>query len=196
MIRLLLLGGVGYGVYWLYKRSPAGGGSGSTPVSNTPDFDFFDFFSPVVPVDNLSPNLPPVGGGGGVGTRGIRNNNPGNIKWSSANNWKGQTGKDAQGFVIFDKVENGVRALSKLLDSYDKAGVNTIEGIVRRYTAGDNAVIQGNYMAALEKAVGVKRDYKLNKYLHRIPLVAGIINFENGKQPWTIGEITLWSSLA
>lgn len=195
MIRLLLLGGIGYGVYWLYKQSPAGGGV-SVPVDKKPDFDFFDFLSPVVPVDNLSPNLPPVGGGGGVGTRGIRNNNPGNIKWSSANNWKGQVGKDAQGFVIFDKVENGVRALNRILNSYDSAGVNTIEGIVRRYTAGDNATIQDNYMRKLESAVGVKRDFKLNKYLHRIPLIAGIINFENGKNPWTVAELTLWSALA
>jgi len=33
--------------------------------------------------------------------RGIRNNNPANIKWSSGNNRQGQTGKDSAGFVVF-----------------------------------------------------------------------------------------------
>ncbi len=42
----------------------------------------------------------------GVGVpRGIRNNNPLNIKWNAANNWNGQTGSDSGGFCIFNTLK-------------------------------------------------------------------------------------------
>lgn len=50
-------------------------------------------------------------------TRGIRNNNPFNIKYNAANKWQGQTGSDGI-FCKFDTMQNGVRAFKKILETY------------------------------------------------------------------------------
>lgn len=63
----------------------------------------------------------------------IKNNNPGNIRWNSVNNWVGQIGKDSRGFVIFDELKNGTRAMQKLIGNYINSGVNTISKIIYKY---------------------------------------------------------------
>lgn len=42
---------------------------------------------------------------------GIRNNNPGNLRYVPSIKWKGQIGEN-KGFAVFDSVENGVRAMA------------------------------------------------------------------------------------
>lgn len=199
MIRAAIILAVGgAAAWWWFNRAPAGT---VTVHDVTPEEKpWYDFFAPPNPVAVVESSLalPSVGGGGGkVGTqsRGLRNNNPGNIKWSSANNWVGQTGRDDAGFVIFDKPDNGVRALSRVLDSYERAGVNTIDAIVRRYTAGDSQLAQANYSAFLQSRLGVAGNFVLNKFLHRYPLIAGIIQFENGSNPFTKSQIERWMAL-
>ena len=63
---------------------------------------------------------------------GIRLNNPFNIRFSSANMWKGQTGQE-KGFCKFDSLENGVRAGVKLLRNYLNSRTNTISKILNKY---------------------------------------------------------------
>ncbi|UVM14801.1 structural protein [Pseudomonas sp. B21-023] len=67
--------------------------------------------------------------------RGVRNCNPGNIDFSSANNWIGQIGKEPGGrFCVFDTPENGIRALGKLLQTYyNKHGLRTVAAIIKRW---------------------------------------------------------------
>lgn len=67
--------------------------------------------------------------------RGIRNNNPGNIRWGS--DWKGlkKDGKQQDpSFCIFKTPEYGIRALAKLLRNYKQLyGLNTPRKIISRY---------------------------------------------------------------
>ena len=67
--------------------------------------------------------------------RGIRNNNPGNIRWGS--DWKGlkKDGKQQDpSFCIFETPEYGIRALAKLLRNYQRLyGLNTPYRIISRY---------------------------------------------------------------
>lgn len=49
--------------------------------------------------------------------RGIRNNNPLNIRYNQRNCWKGQTGTDGQ-FCKFSSVRFGIRAAVKILVKY------------------------------------------------------------------------------
>jgi len=63
----------------------------------------------------------------------IKNNNPGNIRYNANNNWVGQIGKDYRGFVIFDNLNNGTRAVFRLITNYIQNGHNTIEKILYRY---------------------------------------------------------------
>lgn len=67
--------------------------------------------------------------------RGIRNNNPGNIRWGS--DWKGlkKDGKQQDpSFCVFETPEYGIRALAKLLQNYQLLyGLNTPRKIINRY---------------------------------------------------------------
>ena len=55
--------------------------------------------------------------------RGLRNNNPGNIRNSDATDWKGEvnsTQKRDDAFEEFETIAHGYRALIKLLQNYRK----------------------------------------------------------------------------
>lgn len=77
-----------------------------------------------------------VGQGAGTGsdqTRGVRNNNPLNIEYNSANNWQGQTGTDGR-FAIFEHSKWGFRAAAKLLQNYQKFyGLSTVNELIHRW---------------------------------------------------------------
>jgi hypothetical protein len=71
----------------------------------------------------------------GSNIRNIRNNNLGNIKKNSNNNWQGQvdSGEDKT-FVTFKTPELGVRALKKVIQANINA-TNNIEEYVNRYAS-------------------------------------------------------------
>jgi len=82
--------------------------------------------------------------------RGIRNNNPGNIKINANNNWleKVPLNNNSDGtFEQFYKYKYGIRAMILILIGYiEKQGRNTITKIVERYTSGDTIEQQANYV--------------------------------------------------
>lgn len=115
--------------------------------------------------------------------KGIRNNNPGNIR-DSDDDWQGKVGVDDDGFVIFDTPDNGSRALSKVLDTYQsKHGLNTVSGIIGRWappTENDT----GAYVKRVSDALGVGPDDELDLSGDRkAALMREIIAHENGISP-------------
>lgn len=85
--------------------------------------------------------------------RGIRNNNPGNIKWSASQTFHGQIGQDSAGFIIFDTMENGIRAIAVIIKNYSHLhGLRTVDGIIRRWSVTD----QDAYVANVSAALGVQ----------------------------------------
>lgn len=89
--------------------------------------------------------------------RGVRNNNPGNIDYNRANKWQGQLPpNDAleKRFARFDSPENGIRALGKLLQTYQsKYGLKTVEAIIGRWAPSvENNT--GAYVRAVEQKTG------------------------------------------
>lgn len=50
--------------------------------------------------------------------RGIRNNNPGNIKAFGGIHWRGQRGQDADGFATFSSPRFGLRAIAVIWQDY------------------------------------------------------------------------------
>ncbi len=130
---------------------------------------------------------------GGNASRGIRNNNPGNIEFNSRNNWQGQIGRE-QGnggrFAAFDSTENGIRALARLLQTYSNQGHNTLNSIVRKWApASDNNDV-GAYVRNLQRYVGVGPNDRLNLQdpvvLQKV--VRGIVNHENGRSGMSISD--------
>lgn len=121
-----------------------------------------------------------------VTPRGIRNNNPGNIRNAAGTVWVGQTGIDDAGFCVFDTPEHGIRALAKVLQAYQvKHGLMTIAQMIDRW-APPNENDTEAYTLAVCKACSASPN---NPYLLTPPrlatMVTAIIRHENGEQPYT-----------
>ena len=124
-------------------------------------------------------------------TRGERNNNPGNIRISSANwNGKAPVSRDSA-FETFDTPRNGIRALAKLLRNYQLIhGLDTIGDIIDRW-APDVENDTNAYVAAVcgecEVGADVEIDLKSEKMLAR--LTKAIIRHENGRVIYSDDDI-------
>lgn len=94
-----------------------------------------------------------------MATRGIRNNNPGNIRVSK-DQWEGMTGDDGA-FVTFDSPESGVRALAKNLQSYGRQGYDSIEKIINRWAPPSENETQ-SYINSVVSATGIPATQSLD----------------------------------
>lgn len=117
--------------------------------------------------------------------RGIRNNNPGNIR-ISANPWRGKiTGakKRDKVFEEFQSIEYGYRALLKNLKTYiDRDRVNTIRAIITKWAPPEDRNDTEAYIRAVCQRMGVAAGYRIistNKE-DMIKLAAAITRVENG----------------
>ncbi|MHC8321218.1 structural protein [Pseudomonas sp. GB2N2] len=92
-------------------------------------------------------------------TRGVRNNNPGNIDYAPSNKWRGQLPPNPaieKRFARFDTPENGIRALCKLLLTYqNRYGLKTVKDIIGRW-APSNENDTAAYVRAVESSIGIK----------------------------------------
>jgi hypothetical protein len=129
-------------------------------------------------------------------SRGIRNNNPGNIRKSNAD-WEGKVSGSDSAFETFDTPENGIRALAKTLVSYqERHGCATINQIIARWAPpveNETYAYQKAVQAAVSETCGetIARDAPIDVHDYRIMrgLVAGIVQHENGRQPYDKGTI-------
>lgn len=118
------------------------------------------------------------------GTRGIRNNNPGNIDHSAANPWQGELPVDPlieKRFCRFDTPENGIRALCKVLLSYQrKYGLKTIEAIINRWAPPVENDTK-SYIASVEILTGTPAgaDVDLGRLSLLKAVAKAIIHHEN-----------------
>ncbi|PHM69283.1 structural protein [Xenorhabdus kozodoii] len=120
-------------------------------------------------------------------SRGIRNNNPGNIDYHPANKWRGQLPHDPNTeprFCRFESPEYGIRALFKLLRNYQrKHQRHTIRQIINRY-APPNENNTESYIQFAAKRVGASADERISTQDKKIlfALAEGIIRMENSNQ--------------
>lgn len=116
--------------------------------------------------------------------RGIRNNNPGNIKISGTA-WQGKIAPSSNTdgvFEQFQSMSDGIRALGKNLVTYFNVhGLNTVRGIIGRWSPPSENVT-GAYTNYVANAVGVKPDDAINvKDPHTLSLLTeAIMKYENG----------------
>jgi hypothetical protein len=130
-------------------------------------------------------------------TRGERNNNPGNIRISSIN-WLGKTPGTDNAFETFATPAAGIRALAVNLRTYqNRYGLSTVRQIITRYApASENNT--GAYIAAVASAIGRSADDSLDLSDDSLLalLVAAIIKHENGRNVYSMAEISAAVSLA
>ena len=121
--------------------------------------------------------------------RGIRNNNPGNIR-RGPDKWKGLMEPDPD-FYQFFTPEFGIRAIARLLMNYQKLyGLDTIRKLIARWAPpedGNPTDIYGDFVA---EKVGLDKDVPIEVKDHLVELVKAIIEFENGFNPYSDETIT------
>lgn len=128
--------------------------------------------------------------GNSSAARGLRNNNPGNIEASSENPWEGQAGSDGR-FAKFETPEHGIRALGKNLLSYNRLhGLDTVAEMITRW-APPKENDTDSYIKAICAQLGVGANDQIDVTNPRTlaALCAGIVNHENGSQPYTDDQI-------
>lgn len=130
----------------------------------------------------------------GIVARGIRNNNPGNIDFHEAvfkrDPWVGELGLEDHEharFTTFDTPEHGIRALCKILLTYqNKYGLKTIPEIINRWAPPvENDT--GAYVDHVCRQLSVERDEPVSLRDNApmlLELADAIIMHENGVQPY------------
>lgn len=119
--------------------------------------------------------------------RGIRNNNPRNIRWGD--NWQGlkQDGKQQDpSFCVFTNAVYGIRALAKILINYKKLyGLKTIRSIISRYAPPNENQTQV-YIQSVSKQIGRYPDEPIDIEERGIltVFIKAIVRIENGIQPY------------
>lgn len=89
-------------------------------------------------------------------SRGIRNNNPFNIRYNKINKWQGLIGHDDKGFCQFFNMEYGLRAGIIVLKNYiQKHGLHSVEEIIRRFApSSENPT--SNYISYIRYALDAR----------------------------------------
>ncbi|TFO08155.1 hypothetical protein ELX89_16990 [Escherichia coli] len=130
-------------------------------------------------------------------TRGIRNNNPGNLEYSKTNPWVGQTGDDGR-FAKFETPEHGIRALGRNLMSYQRQGIDTVSEIINRWAPPTDKNDTMSYIKAVCEQLGVSADEPLDASNPDTlkSLCKAIIHHEQGSQPYSDQQLTAGVSAA
>lgn len=97
---------------------------------------------------------------GAGNARGVRNNNPGNIR-KSKDVWVGQTGNDGA-FVTFATPAHGIRATGRNLLSYARQGYVTPEQIITRWAPPEDDNDTEGYIKFVSEYLNVPRDTRLD----------------------------------
>lgn len=115
--------------------------------------------------------------------RGIRNNNPGNIRISQSK-WQGKLPVEENtdgSFEQFSSPVMGIRALARLLLTYNVQGINTISGIIKKYAPpNENNTNKYVTFVAIEMGKSKAEILDFDDYETMLALVKAIINKENG----------------
>jgi hypothetical protein len=140
-------------------------------------------------------------------TRGLRNNNPGNIRLTPGTTWLGQVPPSQQtdpDFVQTSAPEYGVRMIARLLVNYGSkngtpgyggSGIDTVYEIISRWAPpGENDT--ASYIAAVSDALGVEPNTVIDIAASLPALVPAIIQHENGIQPYDDSTIARGIAMA
>lgn len=123
-------------------------------------------------------------------TRGIRNNNPGNL------NYIGQAGATLEGgangrFATWKTPREGLQALANQLRLYGDRGLDTIRKVINKYAPSSENDTNG-YVNNLAMFMGIDPDEHFDVKTDPAALsmlMRGIIQQENGYNPYSRGQI-------
>lgn len=114
-------------------------------------------------------------------SRGIRNNNPGNLNFAGQKGATLESGPNAR-FASFPTMLEGIAALDRQVMLYLKRGKNTIDQIIDIYAPSSDGNNTSSYKSYLSQytGLGVKEKIDGSNFNVMKKLIQGIINHENG----------------
>lgn len=124
--------------------------------------------------------------------RGIRNHNPGNVRWDGRTQWQHMTGADELRYIVFDGPEWGIRAgIKDLLTGFRRDDEDTIREIINEWAPPiENDT--SSYIVSVSQRTGWGPDEELEPTAANLEkLFEAIIWHENGQQPyapWVIAK--------
>lgn len=113
--------------------------------------------------------------------RGLRNKNPGNIRYLPPSRaWAGQLGDDGKGYGVYDTMQNGVRATGRQLRKYAGEELNTVRAIIAKWAPStENDTIAYVNAVSQELNLSSVQPFDVQK---RLPeLAMAIFHHENGR---------------
>ncbi len=121
---------------------------------------------------------------GNGSARGIRNNNPGNLR--AAPNAVGNDGS----FPIFSNANDGLAAMSRQLQLYGNRGNNTPYGIIHTYAPSSENNTQAYINAVTnDTGYGAHENLDLSNPAVLKRMMASMIRHENGSQPYSESDL-------
>lgn len=114
-------------------------------------------------------------------SRGIRNNNPGNLNFAGQKGATLESGPNAR-FASFPTMLEGIAALDRQVMLYLERGKNTIDQIIDIYAPSSDGNNTSSYKSYLSQytGLGVKEKIDGSNFEIMRKLIQGIINHENG----------------
>lgn len=114
-------------------------------------------------------------------SRGMRNNNPLNVKYNIHNRWIGMEEPDKDGFCTFYKLEYGIRAAMKIIVRYQQHyNIHRVADLIARWSPDGKTIVK-NYTSFVEKFVGSTTFDVMNEY-SMTDLVTAMALFECGTE--------------
>lgn len=132
-----------------------------------------------------------------VPSRGMRNNNPLNIRRYVTNDWLGKITDSVATDMEFEQFRHakyGFRAVYILLHRYIKQGDNTVRRIIQRWAPTSDGNHVDNYVRAVCDEVGLTEntEIRLNCYADMSRLIEGMFYVENGYRICQLPDRPYW----
>lgn len=126
--------------------------------------------------------------------RGLRNNNPGNIR--HGDEWEGMREVQTDdAFVQFKDPVYGIRAMARVLKSYSNRGVVYLSDIILTWAPEADSNDVHAYIASVEQSSGLYGN-EIVEPVDYPNLIAAIIRHENGSNPYSMAVIEQGVALA
>lgn len=116
--------------------------------------------------------------------RGVRNNNPLNVRANPDYIWRHQTGVDPDGYLIFAEPVWGIRCAAIVIDSYRREHqIQTLQGIIYRWAPpGNNPT--ADYVRFVCQKTHLMAMTVIDPATDAQPILMAMTEFENGYQPY------------
>ena len=116
---------------------------------------------------------------------GIRNNNPGNLRYLALSPYLGQTGRSGN-FGVYSSANFGIRALAlELYNDYTRKGYTSVAQLITEWAPESDGNDTQAYIRAVANAMGVAPTQPFDYKTRITAMVKAIIKQENGVQPYS-----------